>query len=155
MIPSSLLMAIAAGVCSGLLAGILLAETRDNGSWDVTDMQPSGAGILTDRDEYGRGEPVRIRIIDAAAPAGTGQAPVRVCITALDGTPVGMTTGHAAVQPGGAVEHVWDQARGGGQPVFDGVYVVAVCNDNEDRFGRATILIHGKHPTLQSLLGGS
>ena len=157
MIPNSLKIALAVGTCSGVLVGLLFANLQDAGRWDVKGIPMSGIYIMTDKDEYGRGDLVQIRITNNAGhPVIFPSSPVRACITALDGTYIGGREYGRPVtmQPGNYTQYAWDQTKDTGQQVFDGVYVISICDDIADRHNRATILIHGTHPTLRSLLSG-
>ncbi len=127
MIPNSLRIALAAGMLGGILTAVVLADLR--AGQEVRHVDGASLVILTDKEDYERGEPVKISVLNSGGTNITFATSVHVMkIIGLAGMPIYPGVGtdeEILLEPGGRIEVTWDQTRFDGERVFDGVYKIS------------------------------
>ena len=160
MIRRGLAVALAAGMLGGLATALALADLRHDRGAESADGAP--LSLLTDAADYGRGEPVTVRVINSGGEALRFCGPAHgLRVTGLAGMPIfssplpggGEPGACMALDPGEEHSVVWDQAGDDGEQVFDGVYRVTVAGAGPGG-GRveqsATVSVHGPDLTFGS-----
>ena len=114
---------MAVGAVSGLAAGLLMLDFRDDG----LDYRSGPAiSLVTDKREYVRGEPVTVRVVN------TGTVPLEgswsFVVTGLSGMRMygAEHDPDHTLEPGSHMEIEWGQTRTDGKVVLEGLYRIAV-----------------------------
>ncbi len=149
MIPKSLGIALAAGMCSGIVAALVLADLRDDGlDWQepaaLAGADPSLV-VLTDRTEYRRGQPIRVTVVNSGGvPITFADASFGMTVSGLAGETIlsSQPPSSSSSSPenlprpvlGPADRHtiVWNQQNDDGRQVTDGIYRISSSGTVQD-----------------------
>ncbi|MXX20994.1 MAG: hypothetical protein F4W68_01645 [Cenarchaeum sp. SB0661_bin_35] len=121
------------GAASGLVAGLILLNLDNNG---LTYVEGASISVTTDKNDYKRGEPIQVRVIN------TGTMPLETSkqwnlrITGLSGMLM-YDAGERAynvLSPGLDDTIVWNQTKNDGNVVLEGLYRISVEGTDADGF---------------------
>lgn len=113
------------GAASGLVAGLILLNLDNNG---LTYVEGASISVMTDKNDYKRGEPIQVRVIN------TGTMPLETSkqwnlrITGLSGMLM-YDAGERAynvLSPGLDDTIIWNQTKNDGNVVLEGLYRISV-----------------------------
>ena len=127
MAPKGLIIGISVGIVAGLALGIFLIDFKT--SSQLVFVEGSSVSIVTEKTDFKKGEPIKIKIINSGnVPLTFSDASYGLRITGLSGilmySPVSAQV-NSTLEPKQETEFVWDQIKNDGDSTLEGLYKIS------------------------------